>query len=202
MLLVGFFPSCFPAEQKAPEYRTTFSYEALSSLSPKDIPSFVYVFPPLRSAKGGKPIEKLEPIMSESGRVSDWKTSSAQSMAMGNDIKGYLKTGGYTVISFEELLAVRIPYSVLVISTFYTSPYDVPKEGTREGEAADKAVLVMIKGSLFDSELSPATKKDIIKVDGVTTIPAGQSLPNATGRTVREAYSWMAGNSTGKILIE
>jgi hypothetical protein len=123
-------------------------------------------------------------------------------MSLGNDIKGYLRTGGYTVITFEELLAVKIPFSVLVISTFYTSPYEVPKTDAQEGEGPDTATLVMIKGSIFDSDLNPATKKDIIKVDGVTKIPAGQGLPNVTQRTVKEAYSWMAGNSTGKILIE
>lgn len=179
--------------------RVTFSYEALAAMQPSDIPSFVYVFPPLRSNSGGKPIEKLMPVTSPEGGVTEWKTSSAQSMALKRKIEADLKTGGYETISFEDLLTVKRSYAVLVISTFYTLPYDVKNEA---GEVTDKATLVLVKGALFDGNLDPKTKKDIIKVDGVTKVPVGKEFPDPVTRTLEKAYSWFADNSTGVILLD
>lgn len=179
--------------------RVTFSYEALASMQPRDIPSFVYVFPPLRSNSSGKAIEQLVPVKSPEGGVSEWKTSSAQSMALKKKIEADLRKGGYETISFGDLLTVQQSYAVLVISTFYTLPYDVKNEA---GEVANKATLVLIKGALFDGNLDPKTKKDIIKVDGVTKVPAGKEFPDPVTRTIEQAYAWFADNSTGLILLD
>jgi hypothetical protein len=179
--------------------RITFSYEALASMQPRDIPSFVYVFPPLRSDSSGKAIEQLVPVKSPEGGVSEWKTSSAQSMALKKKIEADLRKGGYETISFGDLLTVQQSYAVLVISTFYTLPYDVKNEA---GEVANKATLVLIKGALFDGNLDPKTKKDIIKVDGVTKVPAGKEFPDPVTRTIEQAYAWFADNSTGHILLD
>ena len=179
--------------------RVTFSYEALASMQPRDIPSFIYVFPPLRSNSSGKAIEQLVPVKSPEGGVSEWKTSSAQSMALKKKIEADLRKGGYETISFGDLLTVQQSYAVLVISTFYTLPYDVKNEA---GEVANKATLVLIKGALFDGNLEPKTKKDIIKVDGVTKVPAGKEFPDPVTRTIEQAYAWFADNSTGLILLD
>jgi hypothetical protein len=179
--------------------RITFSYEAMASMQPRDIPSFVYVFPPLRSDRSGKAIEQLVPVKSPEGGVSEWKTSSAQSMALKKKIEADLRKGGYETISFGDLLTVQQSYAVLVISTFYTLPYDVKNEA---GEVDNKATLVLIKGALFDGNLDPKTKKDIIKVDGVTKIPAGKEFPDPVTRTIEQAYAWFADNSTGLILLD
>ena len=179
--------------------RVTFSYEALASMQPRDIPSFVYVFPPLRNNSSGKAIEQLVPVKSPEGGVSEWKTSSAQSMALKKKIEADLRKGGYETISFGDLLTVQQSYAVLVISTFYTLPYDVKNEA---GEVANKATLVLIKGALFDGNLDPKTKKDIIKVDGVTKVPAGKEFPDPVTRTIEQAYAWFADNSTGHILLD
>jgi hypothetical protein len=179
--------------------RITFSYEALASMQPRDIPSFVYVFPPLRSNSSGKAIEQLVPVKSSEGGVSEWKTSSAQSMALKKKIEADLRKGGYETISFGDLLTVKQSYAVLVISTFYTLPYDVKNEA---GEVANKATLVLIKGALFDGNLDPKTKKDIIKVDGVTKVPAGKEFSDPVNRTIEQAYAWFADNSTGLILLD
>ena len=179
--------------------RVTFSYEALASMQPRDIPSFVYVFPPLRNNSSGKAIEQLVPVKSPEGGVSEWKTSSAQSMALKKKIEADLRKGGYETISFGDLLTVQQSYAVLVISTFYTLPYDVKNEA---GEVANKATLVLIKGALFDGNLDPKTKKDIIKVDGVTKVPAGKEFPDPVTRTIEQAYAWFADNSTGLILLD
>jgi hypothetical protein len=168
-------------------------------MQPRDIPTYVYVFPPLRSNKGGSPIEKLTAISSDSGSVMDWKTSSAMSMSLKKEIESQLSLGGYTIVSFGDLLTVNRPYSVLVVSTFYTLPYDVKSDS---GEITDRANFVLIKGSLFDGNLDPKTKKDIIKVDGVTKIPAGMDFADPINKTMEQAYSWFADNSTGVILLE
>jgi hypothetical protein len=70
------------------------------------------------------------------------------------------------------------------------------------GETTDRANFVLIKGSLFDGKLDPKTKKDIIKVDGVTKIPAGMDFADPINKTMEQAYSWFADNSTGVILLE
>lgn len=179
--------------------RVTFSYDALAAMQPRDIPTYVYIFPPLRSDKGGKPIEKLSPVTSSSGDVTEWKTSSSQSMALKSKIEKQLRIGGYETVSFADLVSVKRSYMVLVVSTFYTLPYDVKND---TGEVTDKATLVLIKGSLFDGNLDPKTRKDIIKVDGVTKVPISREFPDPVTRTVDQAYSWFAENSSGIILLE
>jgi hypothetical protein len=193
--------SCSLGSKPAPEAvkHVTFSYEAVASMPPKDIPSIVYVFPPLRSNSGGKPIENLVPITSPEGSVSDWKTSSALSMSLKKKIEKDLKTGGYQTVSFADLLAVKQSYGVLIVSTFYTLPYDVKNDA---GEITDKATLVLIKGALFDGNLDPKTKIDIINVDGLTKVPVGKEFPDPVTRTLEQAYSWFAGNSSGVTLLD
>jgi hypothetical protein len=179
--------------------RVMFSYEALAAMQPRDIPTYVYVFPPLQSSKGGKPIEKLTAVSSASGSVMGWKTSSALSMSLKPKIESQLTQAGYEVVSFADLLSVKRPYAVLVVSTFYTLPYDVKNDA---GEITDRATLVLIKGALFDGNLDPKTKKDIIKVDGVTKIPVGKNFADPVNRTVKQAFSWFADNSSGLVLME
>jgi hypothetical protein len=177
----------------------TFSYEATAAMEPKDIPSLVYVFPPLRSNSSGKPIEQLIPVPAPTGGVAEWKTSSATSMALKKNIEADLRMKGYEMMSFGDLLSVKSSYSVLVISTFYTLPYDVKNDA---GEVTDHANLVLIKGALFDGNLDPKTKKDIIKVDGLTKVPVGKEFLDPVSRTVKQAYAWLADNSTGGILLD
>ncbi len=194
--------SCSSCVSRAPTpvaARVTFGYKALSAMQAKDTPSFVYVFPPLRSSQGGRPIEKLIPVTSASGAMEEWKTSSALSMNLKRKISSQLTTRGYRVVTFEELLAVRIPYSVIVVSSFYTRPYDVKNEA---GEVTDTATLVMIKASLFDANLDPKTKKDIITVDGLTKVPAGKEFPGVVDRTIRESFGWFADNANGTTLLD
>lgn len=188
-----------PSKPAADVKRVTFRYEALASMEPRDIPTYVYVFPPLKSAKGGRPIENLTPVISDAGEVTEWKTTSQQSMRLKSKIENQLAQGGYEVVSFADLLSVRKPYSVLVVSTFYTLSYDVKDE---DGQVTDKANLVLIKGSLFDGSLDPKSKKDIIKVDGVTKIPTGKSFPDTINLTVEQAVSWFADNSTGFVFLD
>ena len=192
--------SCMNTKPVAPATkRITFSYDSLAALQAKDIPPLVYACPPLRSSKDGKPLEKLQPVASAGGGVTEWKTSSALSMELKREVGSHLTNHGYHVISFEELLAIRQPYSVLVISTFYTLPYDVKNDN---GEVTDKATFVLIKGTIFDQNLDPKTKKDVIKVDGVTKVPVGKEFPDSVTRTLEQAYSWFADNSTGVILLD
>ncbi|MEY3394713.1 MAG: hypothetical protein RL346_949 [Verrucomicrobiota bacterium] len=192
--------SCTLGEKPHQEQkRVIFSYEALAALQPRDIPAYVYVFPPLRSNKDGKPIETLTTVSSSSGAVVDWKTSSPQSMSLKAKIESRLSQIGYETVSFADLVSVKRPYSVVVISTFYTLPYDVKNDA---GEITDRATLVLIKGALFDGNLDPKTKKDIIKVDGVTKIPVGRNLPDPVTHTVEQAFSWFADNSSGLMVTE
>lgn len=192
--------SCSVGDKPVPEAKhVVFRYDALAAMQPRDIPTYVYVFPPLRSNKGGAPIEKLTPITSAEGSVTEWKTSSALSMSLKTRIEKSLTVGGYETVSFADLVSVKRSYAVLVVSIFYTLPYDVKNDA---GEVTDKATLVLIKGALFDGNLDPKTKKDIIKVDGVTKIPVGKEFPDPIPRTVDQAFSWFADNSTGTILLD
>jgi hypothetical protein len=179
--------------------RVMFSYEALAAMQPRDIPTYVYVFPPLQSNNGGKPVEKLTAVSSASGSVIGWNNSSALSMSLKPKIESQLAQAGYEIVSFADLVSVKRPYAVLVVSTFYTLPYDVKNDA---GEITDRATLVLIKGALFDGNLDPKTKKDIIKVDGVTKIPVGRNFPDPVNRTVKQAFSWFADNSSGLVLME
>ena len=144
-------------------------------------------------------MEKLQPIMSEDGGVADWKTSSSRSMSLRKKISTQLAMKGYRTISFKELVDLGVPQSALVVSTFYTLPYDVKGEAD---EVTDKATLVLIKTAVFDENLDPKSKKDVINVDGLTKVTIGKEFPDPVTRSVKEAFGWFADNSSGTILLD
>jgi hypothetical protein len=174
-----------------------FTYNAISAQG--SIPGKVYIFPPLRSNKKGVPIEKLSPVKDAEGNVSDWKASSETSNRLHSKLRTQLSANGYDIIAFSDLVRVQDPYSVLVLSSFYSPP--APTE-TKEGEQAYKACLVMLKGSLFDLELNPATKKDVIQHDGLMKYPAENEMTDPIGKSLSVLFGKVGDNEEGYIYLE
>ena len=112
-----------------------------------------YLFPSLRMSKNGSPIEKMTPLQGAGGGIEGWKTGSARSSAMSRRVEKWFRRDGYDLISFAQLLERSEPYSVLVVSTFYTDPSPIknPVEG-----GPDHTVTVKVKGVLFGLDLDPA----------------------------------------------
>ena len=73
----------------------------------------------------------MTPIQGADGGVKGWKTGSARSYAMSRKLEKWFRGDSCDLISFPELLASSQPYSVLVVSSFYTDPMPIkdPAEG-------------------------------------------------------------------------
>ncbi len=182
------------SEKKKSLRKVVFSYEALSAMDRNEIPRYVYVFPPLKSNVNGKPIEKMVAIPSFRGGIKDWKTTSSFSINLRDIISASLMYHGYEVVTFEDLLSVKKPYSVLTVSTFYSLPV---KAKNKEGALTDEVTLVLVKGALFDENLDPKSKKEIIQVNGSLKIPLEKKFPNALEKAIKETFSWFGDHCTG-----
>lgn len=177
-----------------PAAATHFTFKTVAA---SGIPGRAYLFPPLRSNAKGVPVEKLRPVTGANGATVDWKAGSAQSSRLRKILESQLSAAGYEILSFSDLLDNREPYSVLVLSSFYSLPETV----SGEGEPEAKACLVMIKGSVFDLDLDPSRKRDVVKVDGLTRYPASHELPDPLGAGFREASRKVGENEQGYVLL-
>jgi hypothetical protein len=164
-----------------------------------DLPKYVYVFPPLLSNMNGKPVEKLIAVESTNGGISDWRTTSPESVHLRKKISSVLQYQGYEVVSFEDLTSVKRPYSVLVVSTFYTNLTPVRNQ---QGELLHQASLTLVKGSLFDEKLDPKSKKEIIQVNGSLKIPAGKKFLYPIEKSMSETFSWFGDNCSGSKILD
>ena len=183
-----------PAAQKRAE-GTLFTFQAAAA--PR-IPVKFYVFPPLKSNSKGVPIEKLIPVTDAQGSTSEWNAASGKSNRLRDSLKEQLRASGYEVISFGELLRVNQPYSVLVISSFYSKPEAVENNGQPN---ETRASLVMLKGSIFDIDLNPSKKKNSVKVDGLIRFPAATALPDPVGSGMMEAFRKIGENESGYMYL-
>ncbi|MBT8036639.1 MAG: hypothetical protein KJO21_03750 [Verrucomicrobiae bacterium] len=150
---------------------------------------YAYLFPSIRMSKSGSPIEKMTPLRGAGGGLEGWRTASTRSAAMGHRVEKSFRRVGYDLISFPQLLARTQPYSVVVVSTFYTTPSPIkdPVEG-----GPDRTVTVKVKGVLFGLDLDPAKslpvgtvlctgfysaeKDDVKEVTGKLLVEAARNL--------------------------
>lgn len=192
--------SCsFRAKPQEGMSRVVFAYDSLSAMEKTDLPKYVYVFPPLLSNMNGKPVEKLIAVESTNGGISDWRTTSPESVHLRKKISSVLQYQGYEVVSFEDLTSVKRPYSVLVVSTFYTNLTPVRNQ---QGELLHQASLTLVKGSLFDEKLDPKSKKEIIQVNGSLKIPAGKKFLYPIEKSMSETFSWFGDNCSGSKILD
>jgi hypothetical protein len=112
-----------------------------------------HLFPSLRMSKGGSPLEKMTPVQGPDGSIQRWRAASSRSAAMSGTVESSFRGAGYHLVSFPELLARKQPYSVVVVSTFYTDPSPI-KDPVAGGP--DHTITVKVKGVLFGRDLDPA----------------------------------------------
>ena len=119
---------------------------------------YAYLFPAIRMSKTGNPIEKMTSSKGANGVIEKWNAASASSSAMSRKVERSFRSDGYNLLTFPELLARSQPYSVLVVSTFYTS--SLPLKDAKEG-GPDRTVTIKIKGALFGLDLDPAKSQAV-----------------------------------------
>jgi len=145
---------------------------------------YAYLFPSIRMSKKGSPLEKMTPVKGAGGALTGWKAGSARSSAMNYLVKKSFRSQGPELITFSQLLARSQPYSVMVVSTFYTDPSPIKD---RVAGGPDQMVTVKVKGVLFGLDLDPAKAQ-----------PVGTVL--CTGFYSSEKHA--AKEVTGKLLAE
>ena len=113
---------------------------------------YSYLFPPIQMSKNGIPVEKMTPVMGENGVIEKWNAGSVRSSALSHSVGKSFRHNGHNLISFPELLARDQPYSVLVVSTFYTAPLPLKKAS---GGGPNRMITIKIKGALFGLDMNP-----------------------------------------------
>lgn len=188
-----------PASAMPSNVRGVFQYSAVSGLASNKMPTRVYLFPPLRSDASGKPVEPLKPVIDADGQITGWRTASGSADALLRIMSKRLGQLGYEVVDFSAVVNAMQPYSVLMVSSFYTpvaTLKDVPEGGFDRGQT------VMIKASVFDLNLDPKTKVDLLKVDGVLNYASGNPPGSPLDRAFQETMRWFGDNVEGSALLE
>lgn len=172
---------------------------SFQSLSAGSMPGKLYVFPPLRSNSKGIPIENLTPVIDSHGNTTDWQATTAKSNQLRKSLENGLSGNGYDIISFGELLDTTKPYSVMVVSTFYSDPEVVEGKDT---EHEVSACVVMLKGSVFSLDLDPSKKRDLVKIDGLSRYPSATALSDPVGLSIKELLRKIGENENGYVYLK
>lgn len=175
-------------------------YKATCVLPSNKIPTKVFLFPPLRSDAKGNPVETLKPVQDSEGNIIDWRSSgSGSSKPLQQVIAKELRKMGYEIIDFQTVVNARVPYSILIVSSFYTSE-NLNEDSAKNG--LDRNQTVMIKGGVFDVDLDPQRKIDLLKVDGRLNYSSGNKPSQTLVRTFQESLRWLGDNVEGFLIVD
>jgi hypothetical protein len=169
-------------------------YTATSRVTRSVLPTKIYVFPTLLSDTKGNPKEKLAPALDPSGGITDWSAPSAKSKLIRGQIERRLKSLGYQVVPFQDVLAMQSPHSILMLSSFYTAP--VPVDHPKQGQP-DQCILTMIKASTFALDLNPKNGKNLTNIDGATLFYSGQNVSQLEQESFSELIGWLGDSVSG-----
>jgi len=172
---------------------------SFQSLSAGSIPGKLFVFPPLRSNSKGIPIENLTAVIDSDGNTTDWQATTARSNQLRKSLENGLSSNGYDIISFGELLDTTEPYSVMVVSSFYSDPEVVEGNDTKD---EIRACIVMLKGSVFGLDLNPSKKQDLVKIDGLSRYPSATAPSDPVGLSIKELLRKIGENENGYIYLK
>lgn len=175
-----------------------FQYSAVAGLANNKTPSKVYLFPPLRSDAKGNPVEPLKPVLGPEGEIIDWQASSGSSAALLRLMSQRLRALGFEVVDFKTVVNAKTPHSILIVSGFYSSEAVI--KDAAEG-AYDRSQTVMLKASVFDLNLDPKTKIDLLKVDGLMNYAAAKPPARPVERAFEETMRWFGDNVQGSVLL-
>ena len=169
-------------------------YTATSRVTRSALPTKIYVFPTLLSDTKGNPKEKLAPALDPSGGITDWSAPSAKSKLIRGQIERRLKSLGYQVVPFQDVLAMQSPHSILMLSSFYTAP--VPVDHPKQGQP-DQCILTMIKASTFALDLNPKNGNNLTNMDGATLFYSGQNVSQLEQESFSELIGWLGDSVSG-----
>jgi len=137
--------------------------------------------------------------MDSSGGITDWSAPSAKSKLIRGQIERRLRGLGYQVVTFQEVLAMQNPHSILMVSSFYTAP--VPVDNPKKGQP-DQCILTMIKASTFGMDLNPKNGKNLSNVDGATLFYSGQSVIQLEQQSFSELIGWLGDSVSGMVWLK
>lgn len=184
---------------KAAIDKAQFSYTAVCRTPRSALPYQIYFFPPLLSDNKGRPKQAMKPKMDASGGIAGWQTPSEKSRRFLIYLTKQAEKSGYQVVTFKDLLAMKEPYTILIVSSFYTEPQAT--ENPKPGQP-DRFFLCKLKGSTFDLNLNPATSKNIANVDGATVFYQHQDLQLIEQKSLESSASWLGDDVSGFLSIK
>jgi hypothetical protein len=170
-------------------------FSAKSTTQESAIPNRAYVFPPLRADIHGKPSEKLVPVLDEEGNVRDWSPPSPESRALRELAIRSLKSKGYEMVEFKDVLGMSHAHTVLMVSLFYHTPSTDEKAG-KDGR---RALLTMIRARTFDTDLDPSRCRAVSDVDGNTRIAPEDEPSVLTQKSFGTLVGWIGDNVSGYV---
>ena len=138
-------------------------------------------------------------MMDAGGGIAGWQTPSEKSRRFLNYLTKQAAKSGYQVVTFKDVLAMKEPYSILIVSSFYTEAQAT--ENPKPGQP-DRFFLCKLKGSTFDLNLNPATSKNIANVDGATVFHQHQDLQLIEQKSLESSASWLGDDVSGFLSIK
>lgn len=151
------------------------------------------------TVEAGKPKEKLTALHDQTGKIIDWSASSSKSKLIRGRIERNLQTLGYQIVSFQDVLSMPAPHSILMVSSFYTEAQQVdqPSKGK-----PDKCILTMIKANTFDLDLDPGKSKNLANMDGATSFYSDQKASDLEAESFSILINWMGDEVSGMCYLK
>ena len=191
--------SCAEKAPERPPAPPSCRYTAASRVERANLPPKIYFFPPLLADAQGNPKEAMKPQLSAQGEIVEWVTPTERSQQILERLKKGSRKGGFQVVSFQEVLAMRRPHSILIVSCFYSAPSAA--EATAKN-SPDQRLLTMMKACTYDLDLDPRKSKNLAKVDGVSFFKADRKVDAIEAKSLEVLSAWLGENVTGMVYLE
>jgi hypothetical protein len=190
------FVSCIPPDPKKFATQPLCRYTSVSQVKRSNLPTNVYVFPTLLSDAKGHPKEALTPLQNSKGGISDWSAPSAKSRLLRARIEQNLRTAGYRVVPFQDVLHMSRPHSILMVSSYYSAPVALTPG------KPEQCVLAMIKANTCDLDLAPGKNRVLANVDGASFFNSEQKVGEVELQIFSVLTSWLGENVRGMVYLK
>ncbi len=127
----------------------------------------------------------------------DWRPPSDESRALRESASRSLKSKGYEVVEFKDVLGMSQPHSVLMVSLFYHKP----SAGAAVGKDGRKSILTMIKARTFDTDLTPSKSRAVSDVDGDTRFDVHTECATLVGKSFGILVGWIGDDVSGYMVL-
>ena len=154
------------AELRLPTWTFLAKVTARFAKDETQVPRKAYVFPALRLDGQGRILDQLAYRLEDDDALS-WVSPAPLGAQLKAIAENKLRTLGFHIVSFSDLMASKSDHEVLVFNLYYTEAYP-SKDNPRADPASSWTTFVRVTAATFSQDLNPNAKRDLMNQELVS----------------------------------